>query len=63
MIEEQWGAVLNTKKLFPLRASLRYTNGAERFRFQVKSITPGKIDHKMLFQPPPDYHETQPLPF
>jgi hypothetical protein len=48
-----------------LLASLRYDNGAERFRFEVQSVTPDKItdpDGK-LFQPPTDYHEIQPLPF
>jgi Domain of unknown function (DUF4412) len=71
MIEEQWPELLTARKLFPLRASLRYDNGpsrtggAERFRFEVKSITPGKIDDKgsKLFQPPEGYFEVQPLPF
>jgi hypothetical protein len=64
-IEEQWPGMLTSRKLFPLLASLRYDNGAERFRFEVQSVTPDKItdpDGK-LFQPPTDYHEIQPLPF
>ena len=84
MIEEQWAELLTAKKLFPLRASLRFdvpapppprptekrdegvaATSPERFRFEVKSITPEKIDDKdgKLFQPPPDYAEIQPLPF
>jgi hypothetical protein len=65
MIEEQWGDLLKARKLFPLRAVLKFKNGAERFRFEVKSVTPGKIEDKdgALFQPPPDYHELKPLPF
>ncbi|MEY2485863.1 MAG: hypothetical protein QOH39_1511 [Verrucomicrobiota bacterium] len=65
MIEEQWGELLTAKKLFPLRASLHYDNGAERFHFEVKSVTPQKIDNKdgKLFQPPEGYFEIQPLPF
>jgi hypothetical protein len=65
MIEDQWPAMLTSRKLFPLQASLRYDNGAERFRFEVTSVTSDKItdpDGK-LFQPPTDYHEIQPLPF
>jgi Domain of unknown function (DUF4412) len=66
MVEEQWGDLLKTKKLFPLLAVLKFENGQERFRFEVKTITPGKIekeDEAKLFEPPPDYHEIQPLPF
>jgi hypothetical protein len=65
MMEEQWPALLTARKLFPLRASLRFDNGAERFHFEVKSITPEKIADKdgKLFQPPADYFEIQPLPF
>jgi hypothetical protein len=41
------------------------TGGPERFRFEVKSITPEKIADKdgKLFQPPEGYTEIQPLPF
>jgi hypothetical protein len=65
MIEEQWGDLLKARKLFPLRAVLKFENGAERLRFEVKSVTPGRIEDKdgALFQPPPDYHELEPLPF
>ena len=66
MIEEQWGDLLEGKKLFPLRATLKFDNGAERYRFEVQSITPEKItpdDAAKLFRPPPDYQEIQPLPF
>jgi Domain of unknown function (DUF4412) len=65
MIEEQWGDLLKAKKLFPLLAVLKFDNGTERFRFEIKSITPQKLkDEDMkLFQPPSDYFEIQPLPF
>src|SRR5208282_868650 len=65
MIEEQWGDLLKAKHLFPLRASLRFDNGAERFRFEVQSVTPQKLtdDDAKLFQPPTNYFEIQPLPF
>ncbi|HTY88224.1 MAG TPA: DUF4412 domain-containing protein [Candidatus Acidoferrum sp.] len=75
MIEEQWGELLKAKKVFPLLAVLRFDRpttpdgggspapGPERLRFDIKSITPGKITDETLFQPPSDYHEIQPLPF
>lgn len=65
MIEEQWPAMLTSRKLFPLLVSLRYDNGAERYRFEVNSVRTEKITdpNKQLFQPPSDYHEIQPLPF
>ena len=64
-IEEQWGDLLKAKNLFPLLAVLKFDNGAERWRFEVKSITPEKVadDSAELFQPPPGYIEIQPLPF
>jgi hypothetical protein len=64
-IEEQWPAMLTSRKLFPLLARLRYDNGAERFRFEVQSVTPQTItdDEAKLFQPPEGYFEIQPLPF
>ena len=65
MMEERWPALLAAQKLFPLRASLRQDNGVERFRFEVKSVTSEKLTDEGggLFQPPPGYFETQPLPF
>ncbi len=64
-IEEQWPAMLTSRKLFPLLASLRYDNGAERFRFEVQSVTPQKLtaEDEKLFQPPAGWFEIQPLPF
>jgi Domain of unknown function (DUF4412) len=64
-IEEQWPGMLTNRKLFPLLVSLRYNNGAERFHFEVTSVTPQKLTaaEAKLFQPPTDYHEIQPLPF
>jgi len=64
-IEEQWPGMLTTRKLFPLLASLRYDNGAERFRFEVQSVTPQKLtdEEAKLFQPPEGWFEIQPLPF
>jgi len=64
-IEEQWGALLASRKLFPLFASLHYDNGPERFRFEVQAVTPQKLtdaDTK-LFQPPAGWLEIRPLPF
>jgi Domain of unknown function (DUF4412) len=65
MIEEKWGELVKAKKLFPLLATLKSENGVERLRFEVKSITPQRIEDRggALFQPPPDYQEIQPLPF
>ena len=64
-IEEQWPGMLTSRKLFPLLASLRYDNGAERFRFEVQSVTPQKLteEEAQLFQPPAGWFEIQPLPF
>jgi hypothetical protein len=64
-IEEQWPELLKARKLFPLRASLKFGNDPERLCFEVKAITPEKIEDRdgALFQPPPDYHELEPLPF
>jgi len=65
LIEEQWPELLKGKKLFPLLAMLRFDNGAERFRFEVKSVISERISDpsEKLFQPPPDYREIDPLPF
>ncbi len=73
MIEEQWGELVKAKKLFPLLAVLklepRLPEGTaplsqpERLRFEVKAVTPQKITNENLFQPPPDYHEIESLPF
>ncbi len=65
MIEEQWPKLVTERKLFPLRAILRYDNGAERFRFEVKSVKAEKLkpEDASLFEPPADYAEIQPLPF
>ena len=65
MIEERWGDLLTAKKLFPLRAVLKFENGPERLRFEVQSVTPEKLkpEDAALFLPPPDYQEIQPLPF
>ena len=64
-IEEQWGELLKAKKLFPLLATLKFEHGPEYLRFEVKSVTPEKIEDRdgALFQPPADYREIQPLPF
>jgi hypothetical protein len=65
MIEEQWAELVKARKLFPLLATLKFDDGAERFRFAVQSITPQKLtdEDTKLFQPPPGYFEIQPLPF
>jgi len=65
LIEEQWGDLLRDRKLFPLLAILKFEDGAEHLRFEVKAITPEKIADPdgALFQPPPDYREVQPMFF
>jgi len=65
MIAEKWGGLLAEKKLFPLLATLRFDDGAERCRFEVTKIESGEMtdDDAKLFLPPPDYTEMQPLPF
>lgn len=65
MLEDQWGKLIRAKHLFPLLAVLKLPNGAERFRFEVKKITPQnpKKQNPALFQPPANYHEIRPLPF
>jgi hypothetical protein len=65
LIEEQWAEFLTQRKLFPLFALMRFENGAERFRFEVKSITPQKVleSDGELFLPPPGFHEVEPAPF
>jgi len=66
LVEEQWGDMLKAKKFFPLLSVLKFENGPERMRFEVKAITPEKIkkeDAAKLFQPPVDYQEIRPLPF
>lgn len=64
-IAEQWPGLLQERHLFPLRASVRFDNGAERYRFEVQSIQPGPLadPEGKLFQPPPDYYEIEPLPY
>lgn len=64
-IEEQWGDLMKARKLFPLLATLKFENGPERLRFEVKTVTPKKIadEDGTLFQPPANYQELNPLPF
>ena len=64
-IEERWAGLLAARNLFPLRASLRFENGPERFHFEVLSVTPQKLkpEDAPLFLPPEGYFEIQPLPF
>jgi hypothetical protein len=64
-VEEQWAGLLMERKLFPLQAVLRQASGAERLRFEVRSIQLETIADKdgTLFQPPPDYTEVPALPF
>ena len=65
MMEEQWPEMMKSKKLFPLLAVMKFENGPERMHFEVKTITPEKIEDRAgsLFQPPTDYQEIEPLPF
>jgi hypothetical protein len=61
--EEQWPELMKARRFFPLLVTLRFENGPERYRFEVKSVKPEKIRDPALFQPPPDYQEIEPLPF
>jgi len=65
MIEEQWGRLVQAQKLFPLLATLKFDNGPEHFRFEVKAVTPQKLTDEdlKLFQPPDGYIEIEPFPF
>ena len=65
MIEEKWAGLLRGKKLFPLLAVLKFENGGELLRFEIKSIASQRIEDGdgSLFLPPADYHELMPLPF
>jgi hypothetical protein len=65
VIEELWGELLKTRKLFPLLAVLKFDNGSDHLRFEVKSVVPQgtRGDTDPLFKPPPDYREVRPLPF
>jgi hypothetical protein len=58
-IEDQWPELLKSRKLFPLRAVLRFDNGVQRLRFEVKSVTPGKPaeEYGKLFRPPAEFTE------
>lgn len=64
-IEDQWAELVKARKLFPLLAILKLDHGPERYRFEVKTITPKKFTDTdaALFQVPADYQEIQPLPF
>jgi hypothetical protein len=64
-MEEQWANQLAANKLFPLLAILKLENGSERFRYEVKSVTPQKPEEQdaVLFIPPAGYQELEPLPF
>jgi hypothetical protein len=64
-MEEQWPAMLTSRKLFPLLATLRYEKGPARFRFEVTAVTPAKLtgEDAKLFRPPTGYFEIQPPPF
>lgn len=61
LMEECWGDLMKTKKIFPLRVTLRSENGVERLRFEVKTIRSEKIDDRdgPLFQIPDNFHEQE----
>ncbi|HMJ89563.1 MAG TPA: DUF4412 domain-containing protein [Candidatus Acidoferrum sp.] len=65
MIEERWAELLTAKKLFPLRAGLRFENGTEHYRFEVQSVAPQRLKEEdaKLFQPPEGYFEIEALSF
>ena len=56
---------LAAKKLFPVRAVLKFENGPERLRYELKTVTPQTPDAQPpeLFLPPADYQPVDPLPF
>jgi Domain of unknown function (DUF4412) len=64
-IELRWGELVAAKGLFPLLASLKANNGMERYRFEVQSITPGKLTKADAndFQAPANYIEIPARPF
>ena len=65
MLEEKWGGLLKSKRLFPLLAVLKFESGPERMRFAVTSITPEptKDSDGAVFQIADEYQEIEPLPF
>ena len=65
LVEDQWGDLLKARKLFPLVVTLKFENGPERLRFEVKTVTPEKIadEDGSLFRPPANYQELEPKPF
>ena len=64
LMEECWGDLLKTQKLFPLRVTLKSDSGSERLRFEIKTITSEKIEDRdrSLFQAPAGYHELEDSP-
>jgi hypothetical protein len=65
ILEEQWPELLQQRRLFPVRVTLRSDSGPERYRFEIRGIQPGKVVDPggKLFRPPADYLEIEPLPF
>jgi hypothetical protein len=65
MIGEIWPELVRQRKLFPLRATLRFESGSERYRFEVQAVHRETIadPEGSLFGPPAGYHEIDPLPF
>lgn len=65
MLEEQWSGLVAAQKLFPVQAVLRFENGREGLRYQVKSVRPQPPAALAggLFLPPEDYLRLEPLPF
>lgn len=61
LLEECWGDLMNSRRLFPLQVTLKSENGTERMRFEVNAIVAEKIDDAdgSLFQIPPGYHELE----
>ena len=62
MIQERWSELVKARKLFPLLATLKRDNGAERFRFEVQSVTPQRLtdEDAKLFEPPAGWSEIPP---
>ena len=64
-IEDKWSKFVMDKKVFPLLAVLKFSDGTVRLRYEVQSVTPQKPADQSseLFRPPEDYVGVNPLPF
>jgi hypothetical protein len=65
MIERLWSELLAAKGLFPFLAILRFDNGTERYRFEVRSVEPARLTSEEAkgFRTPKGYIELPPRSF